>query len=231
MNPFLRFIELSRDLRAQILFRYATWNRYTPEEAAAVDRRLKEVAADCRTAARRMGCPGGVPAVDALLDAVVQLFHATGEQWDPYSRANKLDAALPAVTQLSDDYAAELRFRQGAGSLLGPSTETTAGGSASGDGGRPDDQLPREGEKFSEEDAPAAYRDGGKPKRPVLTTTYLKDTLEWQLLGSYLSKNYGPGKPLTRHIKVGREKAYLFNEAAALRTIKTANQVKREEKG
>ena len=90
------------------------------------------------------------------------------------------------------------------------------------------EQLPPEGSKFTEQDAPAEFREGGKPNGKVLTSSYLAETLDWSILGSYLSRNYGPGKPLTTHIKVGRTKAYLFKEVAALRTIKTANQAKRE---
>jgi hypothetical protein len=92
------------------------------------------------------------------------------------------------------------------------------------------EQLPPAGTSFAEKDVPADFREGGKPKGKVLTTTYLADMPEWNLLGPYLSKNYGPEKPLTTHIKVGRTKAYLFKEVAALRTIKTANEAEREKK-
>jgi hypothetical protein len=92
----------------------------------------------------------------------------------------------------------------------------------------PPEQLPLEGTQLREEDVPAAFRDGGKPEGAVLTANYLEDALEWELLGPYLSKNYGPGKVLTTHIKVGRAKAYLFKEVSALRIIKTANQAERE---
>jgi hypothetical protein len=94
----------------------------------------------------------------------------------------------------------------------------------------PSEQLPPEGSKFTEQDAPAPFREGGKANGKVLTTNYLEETPEWKLLGPYLSTHYGPGKPLTTHIKVGRSKAYLFKEVAALRIIKTANQAKREER-
>jgi hypothetical protein len=92
-------------------------------------------------------------------------------------------------------------------------------------------QLLPEGAKVTEAEVPAAYRDGGKPGGPVLTGPYLRGEAEWDLLGPYLSKNYGKGKTLTTHIRVGRAKAYLFKEVAALRVIKTANQAKRENEG
>jgi hypothetical protein len=99
-----------------------------------------------------------------------------------------------------------------------------------GGGGQTAEQLPLDGAKFSEEDAPAAFREGGRPTGRVLTATYLKDATEWNLPGPYLSRNYGQGKTLTKHIKVGRARAYLFKEVAALRTIKTANAARREER-
>jgi hypothetical protein len=94
-------------------------------------------------------------------------------------------------------------------------------------------QLLPEGAKVTEIEVPAAYRDGGKPDGPVLSGPYLRgeSESEWNLLGPYLSKNYGKGKTLTTHIKVGRAKAYLFKEVAALRIIKTANQAKWENEG
>src|SRR5260370_28274567 len=90
-------------------------------------------------------------------------------------------------------------------------------------------QLPPEGTKFSEEDAPAAFCEGGKPGATVLTAPYLEDSPNWLLKGSYLTKHYGPGKELTRHIKVGRAKAYLYAELLVLRDRKAANEDHREE--
>jgi hypothetical protein len=90
---------------------------------------------------------------------------------------------------------------------------------------------PAEGTRFAEEDVPAAYREGGKSDGAILTGPYLEDTSEWDLHRPYLSKNYGPGKTLTTHIKVGHAKAYLFTEVAALRVTKTAHDAGREEKG
>jgi hypothetical protein len=92
------------------------------------------------------------------------------------------------------------------------------------------EQIPPEGTRFSEADAPAAFRDGGRTGAAVLTVRYLADTLEWELRGPYLTRNYGPGKTLTTHIKVSRAKAYLFKEVSALRTIKTANEAERQER-
>jgi hypothetical protein len=39
----------------------------------------------------------------------VELFNAPAQWRDPYSRANHLDAAIPAVTKLADDWEAALR--------------------------------------------------------------------------------------------------------------------------
>jgi hypothetical protein len=83
------------------------------------------------------------------------------------------------------------------------------------------DEQPDEGAKYSEEDVPAEYREGGKLDGAVLTAPYLKDESDWELPGPYLSKHYGPDKTLTTHIKVGRAKAYLYKELAALRRNKT----------
>jgi hypothetical protein len=90
------------------------------------------------------------------------------------------------------------------------------------------ERLPPEGTKFSEEDVPPPFREGGKPGGEVLTSDYLKDSTDWDLRISYLSKNRGPGKPLTTFIKVGRSYAYLFKEVAALRKLKTDKQAERE---
>jgi hypothetical protein len=62
------------------------------------------------------------------------------------------------------------------------------------------------------------------------TAPYLKDSPNWLLKGSYLTKHYGPGKELTRHIKVGRAKAYLYVELLVLRDRKAANEDYREER-
>jgi hypothetical protein len=117
MNPFRSLVDLVLELRKQVLHRYATDNPPTQEEAAATDARLREVAADCRVAARRMGCDGGERAVDALVQAAVdalvhaavELFNAPAQWRDPYSRANHLDTAIPVVTNLADDWEAALR--------------------------------------------------------------------------------------------------------------------------
>jgi hypothetical protein len=94
----------------------------------------------------------------------------------------------------------------------------------------PAKEPPPEGAEFTEDDAPAAFRDGGKMEGAVLTGPYLETTTDWELLRPYISRNYGPGKTLTTHIKVGRAKAYLFKEVAALRTIKTQKKAAREER-
>jgi hypothetical protein len=91
-------------------------------------------------------------------------------------------------------------------------------------GERPDEQLPPEGDKFSEKDVPPAFREGGKPAGAVLTAPYLEDSSNWLLNGPYLTKHYGQGKELTTHIKVARAKAYLYTELLVLRDQKTANE-------
>jgi hypothetical protein len=103
-------------------------------------------------------------------------------------------------------------------------------GALEGGGVSQESKLLPEGTKVREKEVPPEYRDGGKPEGAVLTTNYLRDNLDWDFRGPYLSGHYGPDKMLTTHIKVGRKKAYLFKEVAALRTIKTANQAKREER-
>lgn len=92
------------------------------------------------------------------------------------------------------------------------------------------EHLPPEGTKFSEDDAPAAFREGGKPGGAVLTAIYLRDSPNWLLNGPYLTKHYGRGKELTTHIKVGRAKAYIYTELLVLRDRKGANEVDREER-
>jgi hypothetical protein len=91
-------------------------------------------------------------------------------------------------------------------------------------------RIPAEGEQFDEKDVPAEFRDGGKPSGVPLTAPYLEENkIDWDLKGSHLRKNYGPRKTLTTHIRIGRRKAYLFTEVAALRTRKTQNQAERED--
>jgi hypothetical protein len=90
------------------------------------------------------------------------------------------------------------------------------------------EQLPPEGAKYSKDDAPAAYREGGKPDGAVLTAPYLANSTNWVLKSPFLTKHYGPNKELTTHIKVGRAKAYLYAELLVLRDHKTANEEKRE---
>ena len=97
MNPFRSLVDLTLQVRQQVLYRYATGNPNTQEEATALDTRLNALAADCRVAARGMGCTGQETAIDALLQATVDLFNAPAQQRYPYSRANNLDAAVPPV--------------------------------------------------------------------------------------------------------------------------------------
>jgi hypothetical protein len=89
-------------------------------------------------------------------------------------------------------------------------------------------RLPAEGAKFREQDVPAAFREGGKSDGAVLTASYLEDNTNWLLNGPYLTKHYGEGKELTKHIKVGRLKAYLYAELLVLRDRKRANEEERE---
>jgi hypothetical protein len=91
-------------------------------------------------------------------------------------------------------------------------------------------KLPAEGTKVRAQDAPAAFREGGKPGAAVLTGPYLVKSTTWLLKGSYLTKHYGPGKELTTHIKVGRAKAYLYTELLVLRDRKHTNEDNREER-
>jgi hypothetical protein len=109
MNPFRSLVDLALELRKEILYRYVTDNPPTQEEAAATGARLRALAADCRVAARRMGCGGGEKAIDTLLQTTVELFNAPAQLRDPFSRANCLAAAVPPVSKLVDDYEAELR--------------------------------------------------------------------------------------------------------------------------
>jgi hypothetical protein len=217
MNPFRSFAELALELRSQVLYHYATDNPCTQEEAAALAARLEELAADCRVTARRMGCAGSETAIEALLQATVDLFNAPAQLLDPYSRANHLAAAVPFVAKLADDFDAEARLKDRL-------TNETAGWTE----GKSDEQLPVEGAKFIEEEVPPSFREGGKPEGAVLTANYLADSLNWLLNGPYLTKHYG--KELTTHIKVGRTKAYLYTELLVLRDRKTANEQAREEK-
>jgi hypothetical protein len=58
-----------------------------------------------------MGCAGHESAVDALLNAAVELFNAPASLRDPYSRANDLDRAVFPVAKLADDFDADVRLR------------------------------------------------------------------------------------------------------------------------
>jgi hypothetical protein len=127
MNPFRTLADLALELRKEVLHRYATDDPYTQEEAISVDSRLKTLAADCRVAARRMGCAGGEQAIDTLFQATVDLFNAPAQLRDPYSRANHLTATLPPISKLADDWEAELRRDR-------PTTETAGTPAGGGDG-------------------------------------------------------------------------------------------------
>jgi hypothetical protein len=120
--------------------------------------------------------------------------------------------------------------RRWAASLLPKTNPPEAGSGEQPAKAQSTEPLPPEGAKFGKDDAPAAFREGGKPGEPVLTAAYLADSSNWLLNGSYLTKHYGPGKELTTHIKVGRAKAYLYTELLVLRDRKGANEVDREEK-
>ncbi len=96
--------------------------------------------------------------------------------------------------------------------------------------GEGDDQLPGVGTRFSTENVPAAFREGGDPQGPVLTAPYLAKSPNWFLNGPYLTKHSGPGKELTTYIKVGRAKAYLYVELLVVRDRKTANDDRRAER-
>lgn len=85
------------------------------------------------------------------------------------------------------------------------------------------DPVP-EGKKFANPaHVPKEFREGGKENGEILTAPYLKDSPNWFLIGSYLTKNYGAGKILTTHIKVNRAKAYLYTELLALRDKKASS--------
>jgi hypothetical protein len=161
-----------------------------------------------------MGFGGGEEVVEALLQAVEDFFNAPAQLREPYSRANGLLATVPPVAKLADDFDAESRKEN-------QQTTETVGRSK---GGGLTEQLPPEGTRLSKEDAPAAFREGGKVEGAVLTAPYLADSPNWLLKGPYLTKHYGPGKELTTHIKVGRAKAYLYAELLVLRDRKTANE-------
>jgi hypothetical protein len=83
---------------------------------------------------------------------------------------------------------------------------------------------PPNGGKFTPEEVGREYREGGKPDGEILTAPHLKDSGNWCLSGSYIDKNFGPGKTLTTRIKVDRAFAYLYRELLELRDKKTANE-------
>jgi hypothetical protein len=109
MNPFRSLVDLVLELRKEVLYRYATDSPYTPEETTALATQLKAHAADCRVAARRMGCSGEEKTIDILLQATEALFNSPARLREPYSRANNLEAAVSAVARLADDFDAESR--------------------------------------------------------------------------------------------------------------------------
>jgi hypothetical protein len=103
-----------------------------------------------------------------------------------------------------------------------------AGGAPSGQGEAApavdeESTIPPEGARFNMEDVPAEFREGGKPGAAVLTAPYLAGSPDWLLRGPYLTKHYGQGKELTTYIKVGRPRAYLYQELLALRDHRDAN--------
>jgi hypothetical protein len=111
-NPFRSLVHLALELRKDIPYRYVTENPPTPEEAAATQARLLALAADCRVAARRLGCDWGEQAVDTLVQTAADLYNAPARDRLPHPYALRLDAALPAVSQQADDWEADERAKR-----------------------------------------------------------------------------------------------------------------------
>lgn len=86
-----------------------------------------------------------------------------------------------------------------------------------------DAELPPNGTAFDEADVPAAFREAGRPVGPVLTTSYLGASPDWDLRGPFLTKAFDRGD-LKHYIKVGKHKAYLFTELRAVRKAKTERE-------
>ena len=63
---------------------------------------------------------------------------------------------------------------------------------------------------------PIVYRDHERSHGEPLTVGYLSRPETYHLSGTYISKNYGPGKALTQRQKFGRHYVYRYKEVAAL---------------
>lgn len=74
------------------------------------------------------------------------------------------------------------------------------------------------GESFAEnEDAiPAGFRELGLVTGAPLSSTYLAANADWDLRNYELTRNFGPGKPLTKRIKLGRVFVYSYLECLEL---------------
>jgi hypothetical protein len=82
--------------------------------------------------------------------------------------------------------------------------------------------LPPDGAKLTEDEVPVQFRQDEDPDKDLLTAKYITgDESDWDLTNTDLSRYYGPGKPLTRRVKVGRQWVYLHRELKALRKAKT----------
>ena len=76
--------------------------------------------------------------------------------------------------------------------------------------------LPHGGTKLAKKDVPVQFKRDEDPDGDLLTTNYIVGWGDWGLTGKDLSINYGPGKLLTRRVKVGRQWVYMDRELKAL---------------
>ena len=79
------------------------------------------------------------------------------------------------------------------------------------------------GESFveDEDEISAEFRELGRADGELLRSNYLAESRDWVLTSDTLSKNFGPGKLLTKRIKQGRTFVYLYSECLALRDKRT----------
>ncbi len=82
--------------------------------------------------------------------------------------------------------------------------------------------LPPNGAKLTPDKVPPQFKRDEDPNGDLLTAKYIVNWSDLELTNTDLSRYFGPGKPLTRRVRVGKGWVYLYRELKALSKAKTA---------
>jgi hypothetical protein len=81
--------------------------------------------------------------------------------------------------------------------------------------------LPPNGAELTADRVPPQFKRDEDPNGDLLNAKYIVNWSDLELTDTDRSRYYGPGKPLTHRVKVGRQWVYLHRELKALRKAKT----------